>query len=117
MSAQTPMIDSKGAKARLMWAWFEAHENQPMPEGRREVEALFEVIEAEARAAALDGGVWIVLREEQPMAVWESEQDARDDWLRRTDHGRRPDLEHKYSIEHWSIGRAAIDALREGADD
>ena len=49
MSEQA-MIDSKGAKARLMWAWFEAHQNQPMPEGRKEVEALFEVIEASARA-------------------------------------------------------------------
>ena len=46
------MIDSKGAKARLMFAWFEAHPNQPMPEGRREVEALFEVIEATSRATA-----------------------------------------------------------------
>ena len=53
------------AKVRLRRAWFEAHPNQPAPEARAEVEALFAAIEAEAVAdereriatlrAALDG--------------------------------------------------------------
>jgi hypothetical protein len=37
------------AKVWLRRAWFEAHPNQPMPEGRAQVEALFSAIEAEAR--------------------------------------------------------------------
>jgi len=38
------------AKVRLRRAWFEAHPNQPAPEARAEVEALFAAIEAEAVA-------------------------------------------------------------------
>jgi len=38
------------AKVRLRRAWFEAHPNQPAPEARAEVEALFAAIEAEAIA-------------------------------------------------------------------
>ena len=36
------------AKVRLRQAWFEAHLNQSMPEGRAQVERLFAAIEAEA---------------------------------------------------------------------
>ena len=39
------------AKVSLRGAWFAAHPNQPMPEGRAEVERLFAAIEAEARAS------------------------------------------------------------------
>jgi hypothetical protein len=42
------------AKVQLRWAWFEAHPNQPMPEGRAEVEALFLAIEREAAAPQID---------------------------------------------------------------
>jgi len=38
------------AKVRLRRAWFEAHPNQPIPEGRAEVDVLFAAIEAAARA-------------------------------------------------------------------
>jgi predicted RNase H-like HicB family nuclease len=43
--------------ARQLWdrAWFEAHLNQPMPEGRAQVARYFDAIEAEARADALAG--------------------------------------------------------------
>ena len=40
------------AKVSLRHAWFEAHPNQPMPEGRAQVERLFAAIEA----ASLDRG-------------------------------------------------------------
>ncbi len=44
------------AKVRLRQVWFEAHPNQPIPEGRQQVEtlfaALFAAIEASARAAS-----------------------------------------------------------------
>ena len=36
------------AKVSLRRAWFESHLNQPIPEGRAEVEALFAAIEREA---------------------------------------------------------------------
>lgn len=40
------------AKVTLRRTWFEAHPNQPMPEGRAEVERLFAAIEADAIRAA-----------------------------------------------------------------
>lgn len=40
------------AKVALRRAWFEAHPNQPIPEGRAEVERLFVAIEEEARRAS-----------------------------------------------------------------
>ena len=39
------------AKFRLRKAWFEAHPNQPIPEGKAEVDALLAAVEQEARAA------------------------------------------------------------------
>lgn len=44
------------AKVRLRQAWFTAHPNQPIPEGRAEVDALFAAIEAEARREAQAAG-------------------------------------------------------------
>ena len=41
------------AKVTLRRAWFEAHPNQPPPEGRARVDALIAAIEAEAVAATL----------------------------------------------------------------
>lgn len=43
----------KDAKRLLMQAWFEAHPNQPMGEGRNVVERCFSAIEHEARALPL----------------------------------------------------------------
>lgn len=46
------------AKVTLRRVWFEAHPNQPMPEGRDEVERLFAAIEADAaRASTPDPGL------------------------------------------------------------
>ena len=86
------MIDSKGAKARLMWAWFEAHPNQPMPEGRREVEALFEVIEAASRATAE------LERDQQERFKWAANE--------RADSGAGLDEEVLAQAVYWVYGTA-----------
>ena len=51
MNDRVMTTPSLQAKVSLRGAWFAAHPNQPMPEGRAEVERLFAAIEAEARAA------------------------------------------------------------------
>ena len=53
MNDRVMTTPSLQAKVSLRGAWFAAHPNQPMPEGRAEVERLFAAIEA-ATPAPLD---------------------------------------------------------------
>ena len=101
MSNSTPQTTlGLAAKARLRAAWFEAHLNQPVPEGRAEVERAIGAIEAEAVAAALrehDAR----LRAAVEAHLFDEDKDGDGAW------GRRCSFCLRYRGEHESDCRVA----------